>query len=191
MSAFSSSDPGSSTFQIKSSFYQILSSLLHIQNPSTHDLTSPPLHHISKTTNMRFASTLAILSLFAAPLSILAAPAPAAAPVANPEPHYGGHHGGFKKGNGNHGSFTGSFGARPTDFDGQGQPSGGNGAQPTFQRNGAQASFAGNGPQVTSVPGSGRNGGNNGNGAGQTTRVRGGTEATTTADDVTGPTTTS
>ncbi|KAL9576324.1 MAG: hypothetical protein Q9212_007197 [Teloschistes hypoglaucus] len=139
---------------------------------------------------MRFASTLAILSLFAAPLSILAAPAPAAAPVANPEPHYGGHHNGFKKEayNGNHGSFTGSFGARPTSFDGQGQGpfSGGNGAKATFVRNGAQASsFGANRAQATSVLGGGRNG----NGAAQqTTRVRGGTEATTTAEDVAGPT---
>ncbi|KAI4244252.1 MAG: hypothetical protein LQ352_006866 [Teloschistes flavicans] len=119
---------------------------------------------------MRFSSTLAILSLFVAPLSILAAPAPAAAPVAEPEPHF--HH--HKQGlDGDHGfpsgSFTGSFGARPTDFNGQGRPSGRNGAQATF------------------VP-SGRNGGN---GAFQTTRVRGGTEATTTADDITGPTSTS
>ncbi|KAI4203563.1 MAG: hypothetical protein LQ350_001753 [Teloschistes chrysophthalmus] len=140
---------------------------------------------------MRFASTLAILSLFAAPLSILAAPAPAAAPVAHPEPHYGHHNGGgFKKEgfNGNHGSFTGSFRARPTDFEGQGQGpfSGGNGAQVTFVPNRAQASFVGgNGAQATVTPGGGRNGGN---GAAQTTRVRAGGEATTTAEDVAGPT---
>ncbi|KAI4121082.1 MAG: hypothetical protein LQ338_006577 [Usnochroma carphineum] len=116
---------------------------------------------------MRFSSTLALLSICIAPLLAAPAPnpapeaAPVAVPEAEPEAHHR-HHGGpgaFIYGARPSGSFTGSFGARPTAF---------------VQDQVAVHSFAGNGRSRTFEG----FGGSGGAGAGQQTGFNSFAEAT-------------